>query len=102
MEQMDDQVHKIEEDPASPLNAFDMVRRKTGRIHGPDYTVGNPADMCIRRAGRDDEVVSGIAQAAKVDHLELDPLAVVNGVNRQSQRGREPICAVISHGRNRP
>lgn len=100
MEQVDDQVHKVEEHPTPALHPFDMVGRHPGGIHGADNSIGNPADVCIRRAGRNDEVIGGIAQATQVDHLKLDTLAVIDGVHRQSQCGREPAGMVVNHGHN--
>lgn len=85
---MDDHVHKIEQHPAAGLHTFNVMGRKSDLIHRMHDTVGKPAYVCIRRAGRNHEVVGGVAQSAEVKHLNPDPLAVLDRGDRDTYRRR--------------
>lgn len=73
-----------------------MVRRLPGLVHRLYYPICKPSHMRIRRAGGDDEKISGVAEASQVENLDSCSLAVLDGNDRGANGRRQARRAAFS------
>lgn len=96
MKQVHYEIHEIEEYPATGPNALDMMRRLPGLVHCLYDTIGKPSYVCIRRAGRDNEKIGGVAETTQVENLHADSFAILDGTDGGTQRDRQARPAAFS------
>ena len=66
---MDHEVHEVNQNPAAGWQTLDVMRSVALPLARLQYMFCQGPDMRVRRSGRDDKVVSGIADPAEVkDH----------------------------------
>src|SRR2546426_12586835 len=66
MKHVDDEIHVVEQYPASLGQSFNMMRLETGRRERRHEMLGHSPHVGVRRSRNDHEVVRGGAQATQV------------------------------------
>lgn len=100
---MNHDIHEIQEHPAARRHALDVVRRLPGPVHCLDDAIGETTHVRIRRAGRNDEIIGGITETAKIENLHADSLAILDGANGGAYDCRQARTAAVSQvGQPRP
>jgi len=71
MEDVDDEVHEVEKHPSPLLNTFDMVDPYAFALELGDEMFANCADVRVRCAARNYEVVGHICDAAQIQQYDV-------------------------------
>jgi hypothetical protein len=81
MEDVDHEVHEVEQRPTAASDALDMVRAATARFHGFEDPLREGAHVRIRRSRRDDEVIGRVADGAEIQQQNIHTAVFLEGAN---------------------
>src|ERR1041385_2936770 len=76
MEQVDHDIHEIEQHPAALGQSFGMMRAGPQGVQRPGHRIRETADMGVRCPARDHEPVGRIRHSPEVEHHHIVPFEV--------------------------
>lgn len=71
MKDVHDNVDEIQEHPPALRHALYVKNRTTRGLHILDDSLRNAANVGVRRAGRDDEIVGHVGHPVQIEHHDV-------------------------------
>ena len=71
MEDVHDDIDKIQEHPTTLLNPFHVQHRRPSLFHTLDNPLGDTSHVRIRRSARNHEVVGDIGHPVQIEHHDI-------------------------------
>jgi len=98
MEHVHHHIHEIEQRPSSGAHAFDVMRASPVFLDGLEHALGEGPDMGVGRARRNDEEVRRITDVAQIEHDDVLPLVVLEGMDGEPELAERSAGYGVSVG----
>lgn len=85
MEDVHNDVHEIEQRPATCRHALDVMRPPAALLDGVLHALGEGAHVDVRRSRRDHEIVGRVADGAQVQYDDVGRLVLVERCDGDAQ-----------------